>query len=75
MLESMLLKNGSTFEPGQIEFTSPGSYSWTVPQGVTEISAVCIGGGGDGNGGGGGGAVRLIWGQDRFYPSTGVEDV
>lgn len=50
---------------GEIEFTAPGSYSWTVPANVSAISVVGIGGGGAGamgasvNGGGGGGA--LVW--------------
>ena len=45
---------------GQQEYTSPGSYSWTCPAGVNQISVVCIGGGGGGGsnnyeaGGGGG---------------------
>lgn len=48
---------------GQVEFTTPGTYSWTVPTGVTAISAVVIGGGGGGadasnNGGGAGGGLR-----------------
>ena len=57
-------------EPGQVEFTTPGSYYWTVPAGVTSVSAVAIGGGGGGsastlasNGisGGGGGGGGLHW--------------
>lgn len=41
---------------GQIEFTSPGTTVWTVPDGVTQVSAVAIGGGGGaGIGGGAGG--------------------
>lgn len=51
-------------DPGQQEYTSEGTYYWTVPAGVTEVSVVCIGGGGagscsysgTGNRGGGGGA-------------------
>mgnify|MGYP001297710789 CR=1 FL=1 len=45
---------------GQQEYTSPGSYAWTCPAGVNQISVVCIGGGGGGGsnnyeaGGGGG---------------------
>ena len=31
---------------GQTSFTSAGSFSWIVPQGVFKISAVCVGGGG-----------------------------
>ena len=48
--------------PGQIQFTSAGTYSWVAPELVTEVSVVCIGGGAGGytNGsqnvpGGGGG--------------------
>ena len=37
--------------PGQVLFTTPGTQSWTVPPGITEISGVCIGGGGGGAGG------------------------
>jgi hypothetical protein len=42
---------------GQQEFTTPGTYSWTAPAGVTSVSAVAIGGGANAatNGGGGGG--------------------
>jgi len=36
------------FLAGQDEFTSPGSYSFTVPTGITSISAVVIGGGAGG---------------------------
>lgn len=48
---------------GQTSYTTPGTYSWTVPAGVTSVSVVAVGGGGGGNlyhsnyntGGGGGG--------------------
>jgi len=47
---------------GQAEYTTPGSYSWTAPNGVTNVSVVCIGAGaagvnsaGGARGGGGGG--------------------
>jgi len=30
----------------QVEYTTPGSYSWTVPAGVTSVCVVCVGGGG-----------------------------
>ena len=46
---------------GQTQYTTPGTYSWTVPEGVTSISVVAVGGGGgaisaqnDVSGGGGG---------------------
>ena len=42
-------------------YTTPGTYSWTCPQGVTSINAICVGGGGSGGaydaGGGGGGGL------------------
>jgi len=38
--------------PGQQNFTSTGSQSWTVPTGVGIISILCIGGGAGGAGGG-----------------------
>lgn len=45
-----------------LSYTTPGSYTWTVPDGVTSIQVVAIGGGG-GHGsanGGGGGVVTAI---------------
>lgn len=56
-----------TAEPGQVVFTSSGS--WVVPTGVTSISAVCVGAGGGGGGseesdetggGGGGGGLSYV---------------
>jgi hypothetical protein len=43
----------------QIEFTTPGTYTWYAPTGVTSISVVAVGGGGGGGHylGGGGGAL------------------
>ncbi len=34
--------------PGQSEYTTPGTYSWVAPDGVTSVSVVAIGGGGAG---------------------------
>ena len=49
----------------QQEWTSSGSYSWTCPDGVTSVCAVCVGAGADGgsnkHGDGGGG---LGWKND-----------
>jgi len=55
---------------GVTKFMTPGSTTFTVPAGVTEISAVCVGGGGGGGGvefssatsssGGGGGATAYV---------------
>jgi len=39
--------------PGESLYTTPGTYSWTAPQGITNISVVCIGGGGGGASAGG----------------------
>ena len=45
-------------DPGQVEFTTTGSHTWTVPAGVTSVSVVCIGAGSaNGMNGGGGGAL------------------
>jgi hypothetical protein len=30
----------------QVEFTTPGTFSWIAPSNVTSVSAVCVGGGG-----------------------------
>lgn len=54
---------------GQAEYTTPGTYSWTAPAGVTSVSAVAVGGGGGGvsvgatggQGGHGGGGGGLGW--------------
>ena len=48
---------------GEASFSSPGTFSWTAPEGVTSVCVVCVGGGGGGgtnsadasSGGGGGG--------------------
>jgi hypothetical protein len=52
---------------GQQAYTTPGTYSWTAPAGVTSVSVVCVGAGGSGEanpgaivyGGGGGGLAYL----------------
>ena len=63
--------------PGQAQYTTAGTYSWTAPAGVFSVSVVAIGGGGGGhnyvsgqtgNGGGGGGlgwknAIPVVPGQ------------
>lgn len=56
----------SVYIYGQEEFSSPGTYNWVCPQGVTAVSVLCVGGGGGGDagsdtlgvgGGGGGGGL------------------
>jgi hypothetical protein len=33
---------------GQVEYTAPGTYSWTAPTNVTSVCVVCVGGGASG---------------------------
>ena len=68
MMQQMLLGLQANAElAGHIEYTTPGYYWFTVPDGVEYISIVCVGGGGGaaksnnsrtGPQGGGGGALR-----------------
>lgn len=53
---------------GQQAYTTPGTYSWTAPEGVTSVSVVAVGGGGGGyprsqvgQSGGAGGGGGLGW--------------
>jgi hypothetical protein len=39
-------------EISQVAYTTPGTYQWTCPSGVTSVSVVCVGGGGGAGGGG-----------------------
>lgn len=56
-------------EPTIKEFTTPGTYTWVAPAGVTSVSALIVAGGGGGAGSnttgsgprGGGGAGGLYW--------------
>lgn len=59
----------SVISTGTIEFSTPGTYSWTVPTGVTSATVTVVGAGGGGGGstevgygggGGGGGSGGLI---------------
>lgn len=47
-LEPGLTVNSGPPAPGQVSFTTPGTYSWIAPAGVTSVSVVCVGGGGSG---------------------------
>jgi hypothetical protein len=62
------MKSGSTSSGNVADFTTPGTYDWIVPTGVTSVLVLCIGGGGgggtsindtgtSGGGGGGGGGI------------------
>jgi hypothetical protein len=46
---------------GQQAYTTPGTYSWTCPTGVTSVSVVCIGGGAASDGWTGGAGGGLGW--------------
>lgn len=35
--------------PGQVTYTTQGTYSWVAPAGVTSVCVVCVGGGGGGS--------------------------
>jgi hypothetical protein len=53
------------FGPGQVQYTTAGTYSWTAPSGVTSVCILCVGGGGGGGKrmigiGGGGGALVYV---------------
>ena len=66
---------------GQIAYTTPGTYSFTVPFNVFFISVVCIGGGGGGSGGqwygagGGGGGGGLRYGTFPVKPGQVLQVV
>lgn len=56
----------TSITPGQIAYTTPGTYTWTAPTGVSVVSVIAVGGGGSGartstapavNAGGGGGGL------------------
>lgn len=53
--------------PGQQAYTTAGSYTFTVPAGVTSICAVCVGSGSGGGGGYGGGSG---YGGDLRYVNS-----
>jgi len=42
------LLSGNTSIYGQEAFTTPGTYTWIAPAGVTSVAVVCVGGGGAG---------------------------
>ena len=57
--------------PGQVVFDTPGTTTWTVPNGVTSVSVVCIGAGNNGGQSSGlhpGGGGALVYGNN--IPTT-----
>ncbi len=62
----MIVGNMGASNTGEADFLTPGTYTWNVPPGVTNVSAVVVGAGGGGNGGigtagGGGGGGGLCY--------------
>ena len=60
---------GITCMAGTQSFTTPGSFTWTVPAGITSVSIVAIGGGGGGSGTFGS-YVGLVGGAGAVVNST-----
>ena len=68
----------NTLVPGQAEYTTPGTFTWVCPSGVSSVSVVCIGGGGGGGSaissytvcpGAGGGGGGLSWRNNNSVTS------
>ena len=55
---------GTGVAAGEVIFTSPGTHDWTVPAGVTAVSAVVVGAGGGGANSGAGGGGGLAYAND-----------
>jgi hypothetical protein len=61
---------------GQQQYTTPGTYSWIAPSGVTSVSVFAVGGGGGGGicssqgGGGGGGGGTAYMNNFSVTPGT-----
>ncbi len=62
-----------TFAPWtSVFFTTPGTYSWTAPVGVTQVYVLCVGGGGSGGPSGGTGVSGTNSSFDTFFAGGGV---
>jgi hypothetical protein len=59
---------------GETSYTTPGTYTFTIPAGVTSISAVCVGGGGGGTGDhdGGGGCAGALGYKNNIAVTPGA---
>ena len=55
---------------GQQAFTTPGSYNWECPVGVTSVSVVCVGAGGTGGAYGGSGGSLAYKNNITVTPGT-----
>lgn len=56
-------------------FTTPGTYSWTAPVGVTQVYVLCVGGGGSGRSIGGPGAPGGDSSFDTFFAGGGAGSI
>jgi hypothetical protein len=62
--------NNSSSTYGEENWVVPGTYSWTVPTGVTSATILCIGGGAGGTSTSGGTGGNLSWSNISLTPST-----
>jgi hypothetical protein len=61
-----------TFAPWtSVLFTTPGTYSWTAPVGVTQVYVLCVGGGGSGGPVAGTGNPGVASSFDTFFAGGG----
>jgi Tfp pilus assembly protein PilX len=62
---------------GSQSYTTPGTYTFTVPAGVTQVTFIAVGGGGGGGagGGGGGGAGGTYTGTLTVTPAQQISTV
>ena len=60
----------SSIVPGSQTFTSPGTYNWVAPAGITSVSIVAVGGGGGGGRGCGHGVVSAGGGGVLAYKNN-----
>ena len=82
-MQQLFISLGSTVPSGQQAFTTTGNTDFTVPAGVTSVSAVCVGGGGGGAGGeagrnqgvSGGAGGGLAYGTLAVTPSESLRIV
>ena len=49
ILAATFYNSAAAAPAGDALFTTPGTYSWTAPAGVTSVCVVCVGGGGAGS--------------------------
>jgi len=61
--DTLTIPSGTTAQRPTAIYSTPGTYSWTAPAGVTSVDVLVVagGGGGGGNLGGGGGAGGVVY--------------